>query len=248
MAALLLLAQPALAENRPLTLAVANSTCQLMGQITQRFSVQYGTPVRTICKSSGRLAKGLMGGAIRADYYLSANKRWMDKVILGGLVASEQVSTPWGNRLVIAAPSSSPLQLSSLEELAEDAVSKILIGDPSTAPFGRYAKQALRKNDLWQRVRPKISTRKHITLLADHLAAAGAGSVGILFATNITQAHTVLLQIPEKNHRKVRYYGAPLKQSTLPALATQFSAYLQQEEIKLLAQQAGFQNITAKAP
>ena len=194
-----------------LTLAVANSTCKAIKKIGDLYLQQHADiKLHYICKSSGRLAKGLNGNAIEADIYLSANRHWMGYMIDAELVSPTQVSRPWGNELVIAAPLGSSITRLEWDDLKSDQVESILIGDPSTAPFGRYAKQALKSTKLWQDVRPKIQTKKHITLLVETLADSSPGTVGILFLSNINDSVRLLHRVDNDLHEPIEYYLAPL--------------------------------------
>ena len=195
-----------------LTLAIANSTCKAIKKIGGLY-VQQHEDVRLnyICKSSGRLAKGLHGNAIEADIYLSANRQWMDYMIDAGLVSQTDVSHPWGNELVVATPLRSSITNFKWADLKSDKVKSILIGDPSTAPFGRYAKQALKATNLWKEVRRKIHTKKHITLLVERLAEAEPAAVGILFPSNVNSKLRVLHRIDPELHDPIQYYLAPVK-------------------------------------
>ncbi|MFK5892390.1 MAG: molybdate ABC transporter substrate-binding protein, partial [Pseudomonadota bacterium] len=197
-----------------LTLAVANSACKTVKKVGKLYTQQHDLKINYICKSSGRLAKGLRGGAITADLYISANRTWMDYMLKYNLVLKQNISSPWGNKLVIAANKNSPLEINDLSELATDKVKAILIGDPSTAPFGRYAKEALQKTNLWGKVKTKIITKKHITLLADTLAVADGTTVGILFLSNTTNKHKILYSIEKSKHSPIRYYFSQLNSAT----------------------------------
>lgn len=206
--AFLLGAQCAMAGE--LKLALANSTCDAMRKVGELYQKSNELQITYICKSSGLLAKGLAGSALAADIYVSADHEWMEYAIEKRLVSKQNVTSPWGNALVLAMPRRSPLQIGNWQELASPKVAKILIGDPSTAPFGRYAKQALESAGLWEHVKGKIATRKNIELLADSLAEAEAGTVGILFKSNLTEKLRESLAVNKPWHQPIRYYMAPL--------------------------------------
>lgn len=210
-----------------LKLALANSTCAAMKKAGDLYRAGRTVELTYICKSSGLLAKGLSGGALEADVFVSANRRWMDFVVDNGLVASGQVISPWGNVLVVATPASGAVAELDWQELASDKVTRILIGDPSTAPFGRYAKDALQASGLWERVRAKIETRKNIELLADSLGAAGPGTVGILFQTNLTDRLRQLFAVDKHLHKPIRYYLAPLRATAGDAEIKDFISFMQ---------------------
>ena len=210
---------PAVVYGSELTLAVANSTCTAIKEVGKLFEKQSDTTINYICKSSGRLAKGLNGGTIKADAYISANQKWMDYMINKNMVHKENVTSPWGNELVVASQANSQLVMNDWSDIAADKVQAILIGDPGTAPFGRYAKEALQSTGMWQKVRMKIQTKKHITLLANTLADSNANTVGILFASNIDKRHKKLYSVNKSWHSSIRYYMAPLgeKKDWFPA-------------------------------
>lgn len=193
-----------------LRLALANSTCDAMRQVGALYRKSRAVDIAYICKSSGLLAKGLAGGALTADLFISADEEWMDYVVDKGLVARKNVTSPFGNALVLAMPAGSPLRIADWQDLAGPQVKTILIGDPSHAPFGRYSKQALESAGLWDRVRDKIETRKNIELLAESLAAADAATVGILFKSNLTGQLREGLAVNKSWHHPIRYYLAPL--------------------------------------
>jgi len=228
------------AQAGELGLAVADSTCEAMQKLGERYGAKNPVQFTYICKSSGLLAKGLRGGALKADIFVSADREWMDFAIDNGLVAPDQVVSPWGNALVVASAKASPLRLGNWQELASDKVTTILIGDPGTAPFGRYAKQALEASGLWERVKHKIETRKNISLVAESLATANAGTVGILFKTHLDGNLREVHAVDKAWHPSIRYYVAPLKASSDEPEVARFLAFMQGQSAKAVFQAEGF--------
>ncbi|MEG3639903.1 molybdate ABC transporter substrate-binding protein [Magnetococcus sp. PR-3] len=243
---ILITAYPFSAPAEPLTLAVANSTCNLFHALSSHYSPQH--PITILCKSSGRLAKGLDGDAIHADYYLSANKKWMDFMVSQQLVTPATRHIPWSNRLVVASSQKDRIELNTLEDLDSPKIHTILIGDPSTAPFGRYAKQALKQSGIWNQVRAKVITRKHITLLADDLAESSEGTVGILFSTNLSKHHKEIHSISAERHTPIRYHGAILTQSRNKSEAKRFITFLQSQTAQAVMTKFGFIPLHPESP
>lgn len=223
-----------------ITLAAANSTCTTIKVVGEQFSQTHDIKINYICKSSGLLAKGIRGGAIQADIYVSANKHWMDYLIQGGFVAADKVISPWGNHLVVGAPASSPLKFEEWNDLTSDNIKSVLIGDPSTAPFGRYAKQAMQETGIWERVKQKITTKKHITLLAETLAQADNTTVGILFLTNLSDQLRPLYSINPTWHPAIRYYMAPIEPSAGKSAAADLMNYIRSDPGIEIFKTAGF--------
>jgi molybdate transport system substrate-binding protein len=230
--------QSSLAET--LNLAVANSTCKAIKQVGEMYTKETGISINYLCKSSGRLAKGLNGNTVQADIYISANKKWMDFMIEHGLVDARHVISPWGNKLAVAVPASSSLHMEDWQGLAGEDVKTILLGDPGTAPFGRYAKEALKHTGLWSEVREKIVTKKHITLLADTLAESDANTVGILFVSNVSDKLKIIYLIDESWHSPIYYFMGPVGNATEKPEVMDFISFIQGEKSIAIFSNSGF--------
>ena len=223
-----------------LKLALANSTCAAMKKVGHLYRDNQAVKLTYICKSSGLLAKGLSGGALSADIFISANRKWMDFVVKNDLVALEQTTSPWGNTLVVASPKNGSFQHLDWQNLASDKVTTILIGDPSTAPFGRHAKEALEASGLWERVKGKIETRKNIELLAESLGASNASTVGILFKTNLTDQLQQLSTVNKSLHKSIRYYIAPLKTAEKNKEVIEFLKFMKSHSVNEIFAAEGY--------
>lgn len=222
------------------TLALANSTCDVMEKAIAAYPGRASTRFKLVCKSSGLLAKGMRGGVLQADIFLSADEEWMRFAIAEGLVEAKQASSPWGNALVVAMRKDSPVKKLDWSDLATDQVGTVLIGDPSTAPFGRHAKEALEASRLWDRVKHKIQTRKHIQLLAESLGSAGPDTAGIMFRTNLTDRLHVVAAVDPALHAPIRYHLAPLKASAGKPEVAAFLAYLHSKPGRAIFRAEGF--------
>lgn len=223
-----------------INVAVANSTCIAMQRVGELFAQRHGDQINYQCKSSGLLAKGLKGGAISADIYVSASREWMDFMIESGLINPEQVTNPWGNELVVIAARSSTLEHLSWSDLADPKVKTIMIGDPGTAPFGRYAKEAMQNTAIWDAAKSKVTTKMHITLLADAMAIADSSTVGIMFRSNITPHHKILLDVDESWHEPIHYYAAPLAGAADKPVVAELMRFIQDREARMIFEAEGF--------
>ena len=226
-----------------LVIAAANSTCNAIRILGNEFMQDYGQDhleIVYICKSSGRLAKGLQGKAITADVYISANSAWMNYMVEKGLVDLRNISAPWSNLLVVASSSESDMELESLDDLQSSKVREVLIGDPSTAPFGRYSKEALAQIGIWSQIRPKIVTQKNISLLSARLADSSSDTVGILFKSNVTERHRILFTIDPSLHSPVIYNVATVENSGERPLTQAFISFIHSDKGKTIFKQQGF--------
>jgi len=223
-----------------LTVAVANSTCKTIKEVGVLYTQQHDIKINYICKSSGRLAKGLRGGAITADIYISANRTWMDYMLKHKLASKQNVISPWGNSLVIATNQTSNIEIKDLTALTDAQIKTILIGDPGTAPFGRYAKEALKSTKMWEQVKTKIVSKKHITLLANTLAKSDDSTIGILFLSNSTKEHKVVYYLNKSSHSPIHYYLAPFDKASNHSQLAHFIDFLKKPLSQKIFLEAGF--------
>ncbi|MCK4839424.1 MAG: substrate-binding domain-containing protein [Desulfobulbaceae bacterium] len=114
-----------------ITVAAANSICADLKTAGTIFTQQHKSKIKYICKSSGMLAKGIQGGAIAADYFISASNKCMASLVAGGLIDPPTVKSLWGNRIVVGAAKNSTINLQNWAELAPPKVGTILVGDPA---------------------------------------------------------------------------------------------------------------------
>lgn len=228
------------ADDAAITVAAADSTCAAVREVGKLFHDRHRIRVDSVCKSSGRLVKGIVGGAISADFFISANQEWMDEMVAAGLVSLAAVRSLWTNVLVVAAPRGSSLRIGSLAELKEPAMRQLLIGDPGTAPFGRYTKQSLETAGIWGDVLPRVASRKNISLLVDSLAGAADGTAGILFASHLDDRIGILATIPAPLHDPIRYFSAPLKAAEDRAPVAAFTAFVESAEAREIFRKYGF--------
>jgi len=222
----ILTAIPAYAEEKKLTIAIANSLCGPMGEVSTEFSQHSGIEINLICKSSGRLAKGLAGRAIQADFFISANRKWMDFAVDKGLAERSQVIDLWSNSLVVAALNNSPVQLENLKDLLEGTIRRLIIGDPGTTPFGRYTKQALVNAKGWSDVKRKVRTKRHVTLAMEWLINSSPDTVAIVYYTNLKNQTRVVMKIPDHLHDPIRYFGVTLNSSQQTQVASALAEFL----------------------
>lgn len=224
-----------------LHLALADSVCSVMKRAGAAFSAESSVSVQFTCKSSGLLAQGIRAGIIKADFFLSANKKWMDKMVTDGLVEQTQVESLWANELIVVGPSGiNKNYLKSVNDLKDKDIKTIYIGEPSRAPFGRYAKNALKKAGLWQGLRDKIATRKNISLAIQSVAKGSGSTVGIIYHSGLDSSLEMLFTISQDLSGEILYYFAPLKASKDNADLKKFIKFIQGEKTARLFQKAGF--------
>lgn len=246
-AALALLAAPTAAlparAQEPITVFAAASMTNALQDIAKAYTAANGVPVRFSFASSSDLAKQVESGA-PANIFISADNRWMDYLETRNLIVKDTRVAPIGNSLVLIVPASAPKQVTIGPNLDIDALlgkdGKLVTGIPESVPVGVYAKAALTKLGLWDKVRPRLVGAESVRA-ALALVERGEAAAGIVYATDAAIAKNIVVAgtFPADSHEPVVYPFALVKGNDTPA-AKAFFTYLQGADAKAIYAKYGF--------
>lgn len=235
---------PARAED--LVLFAASSLTDVVSDLTLAYEQETGLAVKTAFASSARLARKIeLGGNI--DVFLSANRLWVQYLVDQGFVNADQTRPVAGNRLVLIAATAPlyppPQDFSNLQ--AALSAGRLAIGNPDTAPVGRYARQALEKAGLWPDVKDRIAPMPNARAV---LAMVERGEVvaGIVYATDaqISNRVQVIDDIPPDYHSPITYTAAIVSPSEPGGPAAAFIDFLSSSKGQAIIARHGFAPIT----
>jgi len=151
-------------------------------QVTLTFNVNYG--------ASGSLRRQVEAGAPTHAVFL-ASARQVDRLLEQGLVAPSSRVVVAGNQLVLAGPEpSKDLRFADLASLAPGQL--LAMGDPDTAPVGRYARDYLQALGIWPAVKQRTV---YASSTAAVLAYARRGEVtaAIVYDSDLLTVDDLLL-------------------------------------------------------
>jgi molybdate transport system substrate-binding protein len=190
--------------------------------------------------SSTLLARQIMSGA-PADAFLSADVATMDAVGKAGLVEPGTRRNLLSNKLVIAVPADSRLNIRSPLDLTKPAVKNIAIGQPDTVPAGIYARQFLERAGVWRQLTPKLVPVGNVRAA---LSAVASGDVdaAIIYRTDamIVTSVRVAYEVPPAGVPKILYPGAVIANSSEKEAAARFLRYLESREARAIFTRHGF--------
>ena len=135
--------------------------------------------------ASGTLLQQILQGA-PVDVFASADQQTMDKAVEEGMVKKDSRVDFIGNGLVLIVPKDSKLSFDSLEQLTADNVEHIAMGNPDTTPNARYARAALQKEGLWEKVEPKLVLASNVRQSLSYVSR-GEVEAGFVFSTDAKQ-------------------------------------------------------------
>lgn len=188
--------------------------------------------------SSGTLQKQIEQGA-PADLFLSAGEKQMEALVGKGLIASHTVLLQ--NDLVVVVPADADRNMAALDELAEDDIGKIAIGQPETVPAGQYAKEALTAFNLWDALQHKLVFAKDVRQALTYVES-GNVDAGFVYRTDalVSEKVRIAYQVDSGVHAPIVYPVGIVKESAHAEEAALFYHYLQSEEARAVFKPFGF--------
>ena len=190
--------------------------------------------------ASGSLQKQIEQGA-PADIFISAAPKQMNELEAKNLVIKATRKNLLENKLVLIAPKDSTLSISKLEDLQNDAVKQISIGETKVVPAGQYAEQALKKLGVWEKIQSKIVFAKDVRTVLTYVDT-GNVDAGLVYTTDAAASKKVkiLATAPDGSHAPIIYPAAALSGTKNQKAAEEFLAYLAGPEGKSVFEKHGF--------
>lgn len=225
-----------------LVVFAAASTTNALDEIKAEFKRETGLTIETNYAASSTLAQQILNGA-DAHLFISADLKWAEHLASKKQVARQRDLL--GNRLVIVVPADSPLSITRPEDLLDARVEHLALGETESVPVGRYAKQALVKLDLWDRLHTKVVAGEDVRQTLFHVETANA-EAGIVYATDaaISKKVKVACAISEKLSDPIRYPVVLLKQGQDHPAAKSFYDYLSCDKAVKIFEKYGFSALT----
>lgn len=238
----LLGAVPARAQSAAPVVLAAASLQEALSEAADAWARQrHPRPVLSFAGSSA-LARQIEAGA-PADLFISADEAWMDRLEQRSLLAPGSRRVIAGNRLVLIAPSDSPVKLRIAKgfPLARALGSgRLAMADPAAVPAGRYARAALEALGDWAAVEPRVVRSENVRA-ALALVERGEAPLGIVYATDAAASRKVRVVgvFPASSHPPIRYPAARLRTAKAKD-APAFLAFLGSRQARVIFARHGF--------
>ena len=220
----------------------ASSLTNVVDELDRAFTAKTEVPVKASYAASSVLAKQIEAGA-PADVFFSADTDWVDYLDQRKLLKSGTRRNVVGNRLVLIAPSDSPVKIQiaphfDLAGALRDG--RLATGDPDSVPVGKYAQAALTKLGVWDQVSSKLVRAENVRA-ALAFVARGEAVLGIVYETDAKAENSVKVVgvFPADPHPPITYPIA-LTINAQPD-AAKFEAFVTSEAGLKIFRKYGFQ-------
>lgn len=238
--ALSLPALPSHAQPAALQVAAASSLAGVMPALARGYEAQAaGAPVRWHSGGSGLLLDGLALDK-PADVLLAADGDTVARGVQRRLLRPESVRVFAGNTLVLLVGAASKLPIHRVTDLARSEVQHIAVARPTSAPAGRYARQAIDAKRLWASVQRKIVPTDSAQAALDLLLRAEVDAA-LVYRTDGLAAGAAVRQVEVlAGPEPIRLTAAVAQASRQAEPAARFVQYLRSEAAQALLVAAGF--------
>lgn len=215
---------------------VAASAKDVVDAIARQFKVETGIAVEVSPGSSSKLAKQIVEGA-PADIFLSADAANADYLLEKKLVARRRDLLT--NRLVVVVAADSKLTVASLADLGSDDVKQLAVA-MEKVPAGEYARQALKKAAVWERVERKVVGGEDVR--ATLAFVENGASAGIVYATDVmgNSRVRVELEVDPTLHSPIVYPLIVVNRDPMTPGTMKFYDYMASPKGMEFFMQAGF--------
>lgn len=140
-----------------------------------------GEKIELQAAASGVIVAQIEHGA-PVDLFISASPVEMDRVAQSGRVVAETRRAIATNRLVLVARRGLDPP-GTFDGLMDPRFARIAIGNPKTVPAGRYADQAIRKEELTGTIERRLVFGENVRQVLDYVMR-GEADAGLVYATD----------------------------------------------------------------
>ena len=178
---------------------------------------------------SGTLRTQIEKGAV-VDIFISANQENVNMLIDRNIIKKENAYDFLSNVLILVKSPYSKSEIKSVEELKNSDV-YIAVGNPETAPVGKYTLQSLKNLGIFEKLnQEKIIYAKDVTAAVQYVQM-GEVDFGIIYDSdkNRMKNPIVVAEFPENSHEKIIYSLALLNNNKE---TESFFEFLRKDETK----------------
>lgn len=228
----------------PPAIAAAADLTYALPEIAASFARESGHEVKLVFGSSGNFAAEIANGA-PFQVFLSADEAYVTSLVQSGHARRDGVLYAVGRIGLLAGPGAAFTADPALDglraALAQGRVRKFAIANPTHAPYGRAAREALQHAGLWEALFPHLVLGENVAQAAQFIRA-GAAEGGVIplslaRAPTFAQAGAFAL-IAADWHQPLRQRMVLLPGAG--AIATAFYDFVQKPPARAIFRRYGF--------
>ena len=164
-----------------LTILAAASLTDVCDEIKEKYEKDNNVILTFSYASSGALQTQIEEG-IEADMFMSASTDQMNTLAEEGFIDKDSVENLLENKVVLIT-SKDKNDVTSFEDISDDKVKLVGIGNPESVPAGKYAKQVFESLGMWDVVEKKANLGTDVRTVLTWVEA-GEVDCGVVYETD----------------------------------------------------------------
>jgi molybdate transport system substrate-binding protein len=220
-----------------LIVAAAADLVFALREIAPIFEKEHQVRVTLTFGSTGQLAQQIQHGA-PVDVFFAANVAFVEDLRAKGAVLADSVQPYAQGQIVLATQRSRP-SLSGLTDLTRNDVKRVAIANPTHAPYGMAAREALISAGVWAQVQPKLVYGENIRQALQFLQTGNVDAA--ILALSVAQVPEVqFTRIDPGLYKPIIQAAAVTARSQHPNLARAFIRFVNGPQGRPIMNQFGF--------
>ena len=223
-----------------LTVLAAASLTDVMNELGSMYEADHEVKLTFSFAGSGTLQTQIEEGA-PADIFISAALKQMNALKDQKLMKDDTVVNLLENKVVLIVPKDSTLALSSFEDVKNDDVTMIGLGEVESVPAGKYAETIFTNLGMWEEVKNKANFGTDVRTVLGWVETS-AVSCGVVYATDAYSSEDVKIvaEAPAESCDPVIYPAGVTASSAHAGEAEEFLSFLASEEAMKVFEKYGF--------
>ena len=228
--------QPAAGEVR---IAAATDLAGTLEELAGAFERRTGTHVTISFGASGLLTKQLEQGA-PFDAFAAADASFADRAARSG-ACDGATSAPYARgRIAVFVRDDAGGPLASLDGLRDARFRRIAIANPETAPYGRAAREALERSELWEELKPRIVYGENVRQTLQMAESGNAEAAIVAFSHARRAKGGKVLEVDTKLYAPLIQVVVACKRGKNPTAGAEFARALLTAEARDVFLRGGF--------
>lgn len=187
--------------------------------------------------STGILAQQIDGGA-PVDLFAAANKSYIDNLEKKGLILPDTKRLYAVGRITLATPKGT-VKINSLKDLLGPGMKIISIANPSHAPYGMVAKEAMEKTGVWEKVKDRVVFGENIHQVLQYLESGSVDAAILALSVSIGSDVNYTL-IPQELHSPIEQAMGVIKGAKNQKAAREFADFISGPKGRPIMKKYGF--------
>lgn len=221
-------------------ISAASSLREAFSEISSRFQSEHpGVEIKLVFGASSSLLQQVEQGA-PADVLALADFELFKGTNIDKSEKFADVNIFAKNKLVLIQSTKNAQNIASLDQIDNKGIKRIAIGNPSFVPAGRYARDAIKSQGLWQKVENKMIYTHNVRQALDYVAR-GEVDLGFVYfsdAKMMEKKVKIILSIDQES--EIRYGIASVSRQRANDLSAKFVHFVMAPQGQLILKNFGF--------